>query len=264
MRKQALAFSLILLVVLCLPLKTGASQTSLGYVTDSAGLLTKEEAANLASMAQRISEEYNFGVYIVTMEDFTSGGQQDLFQYAISFYDGYRLGWGSDHVGTMLMLSMADRDYHLHFNGEKADRVFSEYARDILEEDVVDYLRKDDYYGAFYRYLELCEYDLRQEAEGTPVEAPEGRGIGWLALIPGALAAVIVGAILCAPMHTAKIAASANDYVVDGSLHLTQSSDTFLHRTVTRQQREQASENSSSGGGSSMHSGSHSGRSGKF
>ena len=256
----------LLLIVVCLPMPAFASQAQLNHVTDSAGLLTADEVSKLEAEAERISQKYQFSLYIITLQDYQASGSQDLFQFAIDLYDGYHLGWGDDREGAMILLSMADRDYHLHFNSDRANSVFSEYARDVMEENVVDYLRSDDYYGAFREYLDICDYDLGQAAAGTPVEAPESEGIGVFAVIPGLIAALLTGVALCAPMHSAKKATNANAYLVEGSLHLTTRSDTFLHRTVTRQRREPPQERSSSsgGGGSSTYSGSHSGRSGKF
>ena len=83
------------------------------------------------------------------------------------------------------------------------------------------------------------------------------------ALIPGVIAALVVGIITCAPMRSAGVKRDADQYVIQGSLNLRRRSDMFLHRSVSRRPRQTQSSDSS-GGSHHYSSGSHSGRSGKF
>lgn len=107
---------------------------------------------------------------------------------------------------------------------------------------------------------------MRAAQEGTPVGQGQGSSTGGgklspaIALIPGAIAALLAGVITCAPMHSAKMKREADQYVVRGSLNLIRRSDMFLHRSVSRRPRE----TQTSSGSHSYSSGSHSGRSGKF
>ena len=85
-----------------------------------------------------------------------------------------------------------------------------------------------------------------------------------IALIPGAIAALLVGIFTSAPMHSAGVKRDADSYMVQGSLELHRRSDMFLHRSVSRRSRETQSSGNHSGGSHHYSSGSHSGRSGKF
>ena len=85
-----------------------------------------------------------------------------------------------------------------------------------------------------------------------------------IALIPGAVAALLVGIFTIAPMHSAGVKQDADSYIVQGSLELRRRSDMFLHRSVSRRPRETQSSGNQSGGSHHYSSGSHSGRSGKF
>lgn len=275
MRKYSILF--LLCILLILPVSAAAQS----YVFDEAGLFTAEEAQDLNDWAQEISEYHNFGVYIHTVQDFTDGGYTDVFQYAKDFYISNNLGKGSGKDGAMLMLSMADHDYQLLFNGYVSDMAFTETGRDDMERHFLDGFRRGDFAGGFKAYLSDCDSCLTAYEAGTPIgsgtdhsatgyipyyeEEPQPRSFNLLvSLIPGLIAAAITGIALSVPMRSAKEKRDAAGYT-EGSVHLTRRQDLFLHRSVMRTPK---SPPPSSGGGSggSFHSssGSFSGRSGKF
>lgn len=265
------------LLVSCFAVSALATQAQLNYVTDEAGLFTDTERGTLESRAQEISERYNFGVYIITLPDYrdytTSSSVETC---AMELYDDNTLGWGSDRAGTMLLLSMQERDFDLDFYSSRANRIFTEVGRDRMEDRFIPYFRNDNFYGGYMEYLNTCEEYLRTAEEGHPVGEGESRYSGQdekaspaLALIPGGIAALLVGIFTSAPMHSAKQQRDANQYV-RGRLNLRRRSDMFLNRTVSRSPRNtesRSSGSSGSSGGSHSHSyssGGHSGRSGKF
>lgn len=268
MKKRYVALLLAALLVLgSLAVCAFATQAQLNYVTDEAGLFSAEELAKLESRAKAISEEYNFGVYIVTLPDYRDyTSSSSIASCAMELYDGYTLGWGSDRAGTMLLLSIQERDFNLDFNSSRANGIFTEPGRDAMETRFIRYFRNDDFYGGFREYLTTCEEYLRAAQEGHPIGAEESHASPALALIPGGIAALLVGLFTTAPMRTARVQRDADQYRY-GRLNLRRRSDMFLHRTVTRSSRNTESSGSGSSGGahsSSYSSGSHSGRSGKF
>ena len=94
-----------------------ASGGSLGYVTDSAGLLTDEQRAELEDMAAGISEKYRCGVYIVTTQDYTEFGRGSIESCAEEIYDRYLIGFGETGDGILFLVSMAERDFDLDAHG---------------------------------------------------------------------------------------------------------------------------------------------------
>lgn len=274
MRKISVLF--LLCILLILPV-CAAGQ---GYVYDDAGLFTDAQVQELNDWAEEISEQHNFGVYIHTTEDFTQSGYFDVFEYAKDYYISQNFGKGSNSDGVMLMLSMADRDYQMLFNGSVSDMAFTETGRDDMERNFLSYFRNGDYYGGFKAYLGDCDSCLTAYEAGTPIgsgtdhsatgyipyyEEPVQRSFNlWVSLIPGLIAAAIIGGALSIPMRSAKQKRDAAGYA-DGNIQLTRREDIFLHRTVTRTPKSPPP-SSSGGGGGSFHqsSGSFSGRSGKF
>lgn len=243
------------------------TKAQLSYVTDTANLLGAGEKTQLENRAAAISEKYGLGVYIIAVDDYRKySSHSEIFDSCVEIYEKYTLGWGEDQAGTVLMISMDDRDYTLDFNSERADYAFTEAGRDKMENRILPYFRNNDYYGGFSEYLNCCEEYLEAASQGSPVgegersSADEKGGLGALVALPGVIISAITGMVVTAPMKSTGLKHEANDYAVPGSLHIVGQSDMFTHRTVTRQRKE-----SSSSGGSSHHSsGSHSGRSGKF
>ena len=277
-RKASLMLLAVLLVFACSVTALAAGESAparLGYVTDAASLLTSGQKAELESRAGEISRRFGLGVYVIVVDDYRDySGYREIYDCCIDIYDSCQLGWGEDRAGTILMLSMDERDYALDFHGSRADYAFTESGRDAMEERFLKYFRNNDFYGGFSEYLDCCEEYLLAAENGTPVEkaASKSQGIGIFALIPGLIAALITGVCMAAPMRTAGEKREADQYAVPGSLQLRRQSDMFLHRTVTRRPRQTNSggsgsthHSSGSHSGSTHHSsGSHSGRSGKF
>lgn len=280
-RKRILGIALAAVLLLLLPIQALATQddsaAQLAYVTDAANLLTDDQQMALEARAEELSRKYEFGVYIIAVTDYTKYSHEtDFWDANVDIYETYDLGWGTDKAGASLMLSMAERDFCLHFNSDRADYVFSEAGRDAIEDRIITDLRDNDYYGAFNAYLNACQEYLEAAANGTPIAAGQGsrndaqqkRGFSFLFFLPGIFLAGVTAVILMAPMRSAGTKSQADDYAVPGSMGLTRQSDYFLRRTVSRRPRQTENRSSQGGGGGSFttshSSGSHSGRTGKF
>jgi uncharacterized membrane protein YgcG len=102
--------TLSLLVSLLLTICASAAGPA-AYVTDDAGILTAEERNALEQMAKKTSEAYDFGVYIMTVENFRQFTQSDdVFDGAVALYQKHDLGMGDEDKGVLRLLSMAERD----------------------------------------------------------------------------------------------------------------------------------------------------------
>lgn len=280
MKKRFVSFLMAAFLLSCFVVSACAAQP---YVTDDAGLFTAQEQSQLEQQAEAISEKYNFGVYIVTLSNYLDySGSSNIERFTMDYYDKNGFGCGDDKAGVTLLLSMAERDYDLDFYSSRADEIFTYAGREQMKSRFLSYFRQDDFYGGFEEYLNTCEEYLQAAAEGQPVGAGEPipdeywenytdydseKTPLWVAVIPGAIVAILVGVLTSVPMHSAKQKRDADQYRVPGSLTLRRSSDMFLHRSVTRTPRETESSRNSGSHGSSSHSyssGGHSGSSGKF
>ena len=126
----------------------------LNYVTDVAGLLSDEQLQTLEQKAQEVSEQYNCGVYAVTVDDYQNYDDSGVFDTAVAVYHGCNLGEGSDRDGILLLLSMADRDYAMFVYGPFANEAFNSYGQEQLEQVFLDDFADNDWYNGFTDYIE--------------------------------------------------------------------------------------------------------------
>ncbi len=256
--------SLALLCLLCLLLALPAladGKRDLDLVVDTCGLLTAAQDEELNAKAERYSAQYGCEIILVVVPD-TEG--YDVEYYTEEVYRYYNFGWGTDRSGVILLLSMEERDYDLAAYGY-GNTAFTDYGKQQLMKDVKSYLKKNDWYGGFSRYIDLCADYLRRAEEGKPVDRFNSFRLSvpvviW-SLVAGILAAFIVTAILKAKMKSAVLQSKADNYLA-GDLRLTGQTDRFLKKDVVRVRRESSS--GGRGGGTSVRSSGFSHHSGKF
>jgi len=259
-RKWSIAALLCLLAAL---LALPAQAQEYGYVFDEAGLLTQEQATQLDELADSFAMEYDCGVYIVTLWDYSMYGSS-VRSAAENYFLTNDLGIGSDDNGVLLFLSMADRDYALIAHGKTANAAFTDYGKDVLSEEFLDNFYYDDWPGGLSSYMINSGSFLERAATGKPVDVDNGTGIGMtlvmVLLIPAAIAGITC-ACMVSSMKTARSKTHADDY--RGQVQITGSRDQFLTRTMVRQKIE-SSGSSHRSGGTRVNSGGFSGKSGKF
>lgn len=266
-----LAFLLLLSLAVPAFAESGDAQAKLGYVNDTAGLLTADQKNALLNRATELSKQYEISIYIIAVQDYTKySNASDIEGACVDIYNNYNLGWGQDRDAAIFLLSMNDRSYRFDFDGGWTNYAFQEGSQDRMEERVLPYLGQNEYYNGFNEYLNVCQECLEAAAAGDPIGGEgesQGKSFSLLFFLPGLFAAGVYAVILIAPMHTANVKTQADDYIVPGSMRLTRQSDHFLRRTVSRTPRQKDTDHhsgSSGGGGRSYSSGSHSGRSGHF
>ena len=258
MKKLLMCLFLCLSLCLSCSVLAAAEGESLDYVTDSAGILSENEAKSLNDEAARITERYGCAVYIVTLQDYRSYNNESVETCTQELYHYFDLGFGEDHNGLILLLSMAERDYDLWGYGPFAVYAFTDYGLDRLEQSFLPYFRQNDWYGGFAAYLRGAENLLTKADQGEPeaYRMPLATKAA-IALAPSSLIGFLVCGIFKSQMKTAKEKDTAEDYVVSGSARLRIREDQFINRTRTVHVISHDSGGGSrpSGGGTSHHSG---------
>lgn len=248
---------LLLLALLLTLLVIPARAAELGYVTDAAALLSYEEWRELEALCGSISDQYDCGVHIVTVDDFTEYGSGDVFEVTSGIYHGYGLGKGPDRNGLILLLSMEERDFALFVFGSRAEDAFNAYGQEQLEGQFLPYFGENDWYGGFRAYADTCGEYLALAAAGEPVRESAGPLIA-VAIGVSFLIALLVVSILKMGMKNVRTQSQACAYQA-GGLNLTRRHDQYTHTTQTRRKIE-----SGSGASHARVGGGGSGRSGKF
>lgn len=235
------------------------------YVIDDARLLTIEQRQELNAYAEKITETYGMGIYIMSVEDFHNYGEEpQIFDVLWNYYHDNSLGYGADRQGMILMLSMAERDFATFFYGEDTEYAFNGFGQAQLENYFLDDFGSDDWYDGFMDFLTASEDFMAKAAAGEPV-----RDNPWSLASVFVLIALFVSFVVTRLlwMKMANVAAQkgAKRYQTAEGLVLTKQIDQFLTQTIRRRKIESSDSGSGRSGSSRAHSGGGgSGRSGKF
>lgn len=245
------------------------------YVRDEHGVLTQEEVQLLNEKAARISQEQNCGIYIRVMNN--KEGYDYIEDYSEYLYIKEGLGLGPDSDGVLLVLDMEERYYDIVAYGDRANRAFTDYAKSVIADEVVNRMSNGNFYDAFNRFIDNAEYDLEREAMGEPVdvnsvhssvEQKEQRrkvGIGITAA-----ASPLTSLLICLGMRsrhrTKGRKYEAYNYIPENGINLDIVQDQFLYRREHRspKPRIESSSGGGGGGGTSINSGGFSHSSGRF
>ena len=278
--KRILA-SLLLVIVLLLSLSVCAhAEARIDYVSDYAGILDPDEQKDLRDQAAAISAQYDFGVYVVVVDDHTQYVNGSIEDFAEEIFHSYGLGVGEDEQGVILAMSMKDRDYDIYAHGDFGNYAFTDYGKEQLADSFLDNFRRNDWAGGFRDFIETSGSMLQKAKDGNPVDIwipdPVETGPsfdGFKAAVSLAIGALFGGGAVGGMKRSMKTAVKqtrAEEYV-RGGVNLRTEHDTFVNRNVTRTRIRQESSSSGSRpsgghfGGTSI-SGSHGGshHSGKF
>lgn len=258
---------LLLTVFLSVPaMAAGFEDDQLNFVTDAAEILTDEEWLALDDRAEEISTQYECGVYVIIVDDFTDyTDSTSVYEAAKSFYLDYALGYGEEQSGELLLLSMADRDYALVAYGW-GNTAFTDFGKDKLSEEFLDDFKKDDWYGGLSDYLEKSASMLKSARAGKPLDVDSNplilfAGIGISLLLGCGLALLLCWFLKERLMKSVAVKTEADSYLAAGSVEITNRQDLFTHTTQTRTKIEKDSGGS---GGTTVDSDGFSGKGGKF
>lgn len=272
--KKRFVLAMVLCIALCLAFGGAAyasSGGSLGYVTDTVGLLTQEEQRELETTAAQLAESYGCGVYVIIVEDYTDYTNGGIEDFSEAMFDHYGLGLGDDRNCLLLSLSMSERDYDLDAHGSIANRAFTDYGKEQLAQEFIDDFRYDNWFDGFMDYMSTAGQYLEAAENGTPVDiysddeidpaVSAGVNILFIVGIPCLISLAVCG-IFAAQMKTARRQTGARGYISHGGVDMRVTQDQFLYHTETRQPIQQ--NDNHSGGGTTVNSAGHSHSSGKF
>ena len=235
------------------------------YVIDDARLLTIEQRQELNAYAEKITETYGMGIYIMSVEDFHNYGEEpQIFDVLWNYYHDNSLGYGADRQGMILMLSMAERDFATFFYGEDTEYAFNGFGQAQLENYFLDDFGSDDWYDGFMDFLVASEDFMAKAAAGEPVRDNPWSLASVFVLI-SLFASFVVTRLLWMKMANVAAQKGAKRYQTAEGLVLTKQIDQFLTQTIRRRKIESSDSGSGRSGSSRAHSGGGgSGRSGKF
>ena len=274
-RILALLGALMLLIAALLPAAL-AEAGNYNLVIDEAGLMPVEMVVALDSKAWRLSQENNLEICILVENGL---GGKDIVTFADDFWDENGYGYGANHDGVMLTLDMQGRDWNISADGD-GNRIYTDYGKRVMSEQIVPYLSNGQYYEAFDKYLDLAAsfaveanteqpYDVNNEYKGEPETLAQKLGKALpVGLIASVLATVFGMGGMKSGMHTAKKKHGAAQYARRDSMRMNRQADVFLYHTQRRERLPEPPRGGGGGGGTTTHVSSgghtHSSMSGKF
>ena len=231
----------MLLMVLAVPVMASAES----YVIDDADLLTPYEERQLEAELARISSDLNMDIVVATTNDTLGKTSQ---AYADDLYD--YSGYGDN--GVLWLIDMQNRQSTISTCG-KAIEFIPDDSQELIHDNVVPLLQEERYFDAAMEFASLCELYCTFDWGMAII----------ISLVVGFVIALIATGIMRGQLKSVYAKLTASDYVIPGSLALTESRDLFLYRHVSR--RAKPKDNGSSSGTHSSSSGrSHGGSSRSF
>ena len=193
---------------------------------DYAELLDDTEYTELESKLDRISEEYDCDVAVIT-EDSIDG--EDEVAYADDFFDYNDYGMGEDKSGVLFLITMSERKWCISTHGDCHRYFYRCVVRNTYPESIKPSLSAGDYYEAFDTFADLCEQFIIQAESGEPYDVdnmPE-ESMSSAVWIPvslgiGLVISLIITGVMRGQMKSVRRKPDAADYMQKDSLHITQ------------------------------------------
>lgn len=262
-RIVALIFAVFLCMTAVFPVY---AESSLPRVVDDAALMSDTEREELLVKIDEISERQQFDVVVVTVQSLDG---KSVESYADDFFDYNGYGYGSNYDGALLLVAMDERKWHISTHGYGIT-AFTDAGIQYIGEEMEFDLSSGYYYDAFNTYADLCDDFVTQARNGAPYDVDNMPDAGSnifggliLSLGVGLVVALIATLIMKGQLKSVRYQAAAANYVIPGSMRVTDSRDMFLYRSVNRVKKPEKSE-----GGSSTHTSSsgrtHGGGGGSF
>lgn len=250
----------LILVLLCLPCAALASS----QVVDYAGLFTKSEIQQMEEAIQRIRDEYQMDVVILTSYDV---GYNDSQDFADLYYERGGYGLGDDDAGLLYLIDMRNRVPCISTSGVMIDFI-TDSRLETLFDCSYDALARGEYGTSAMQVLNQLERFLKQgRQEGSfRYDAETGKRLSGLynrltlsEVIMAAIAGISAAWILLL-MITSRYSLRGRNYSynsADASCSLTRDESHFLRQDVIRTRNAPPPQSGGggmgSGSGSSVH-----------
>lgn len=250
-------------------------------MVDHANLLNGAEKAHLLLLLDEISQRQQLDVVVVTVDSLDG---KTPMNYADDFYDNNGYGFGENHDGILLLVSMEDRDWWISTTGYGIT-AFTDAGLEYIGNRVVPKLSNGRYGKAFEIFAEKCDAFITQARTGEPYDVGNMPKtpfrFGWclvISVVIGLFTAACVIWYLQRQLETVHAQTDARNYTRSCAPMLTTNKDIYLYSTMSSrpklkpedfcQDRSRSSFGGGFSGGSSTHRSSsgrfHGGRGGKF
>jgi len=231
---------------------TEEKNTFTNYPFYNSNFFPKEESYTFIQKMEGIRQKYNFDVSIITTNYFDG---EDIDSHVEELYNKKGYGAGNGRDGIVLYVATDSRKYCIFVNGDYGTKVFNKNGHAYIEKQILPYLEKSDFKGAFEEFANCSEKLLDMAAKGEPFNelqlTTENLITIALAILIPLLIAFLMMRSKLSKMKTAVAQNYAQNYVKQGSFNLEESRDIFLYSHITKTKIQKNNGSSNHGGGSS-------------
>ena len=278
MKKRLSIFTILfLLLVSIIPIQTNGQSANISNerilprLVDGAGLLSQDQADDLLSKLDQVSEGQNFDIAIITVDALEEG--YTSIEYADDIYDYNGFGMGEDYDGILFLISMEERDWAISTHGFGI-LAFTDAGQEYMVDNFIGHLSDGDYYKGFDKFVDLSDDFISQAKTGEPYDIdnlPEKpMSLIWIpaSLAGGGLVGLVGTGSMKRKLKSVSKERVASNYLVNKRMSPFSNDDLYLYSVVTKTERSKDSDSSSAIGGAirrvSSSGRSHGGSSGKF
>lgn len=254
--KKTWSFILLLLIMCAVAFPFSAAAERAPSVADVPGMLSADEYEELSERLNSLRSTYDIdAAFIISDEMITEDAQTE----ADDIYDSYEYGVGENYDGILYFVCETTHEYAFSTCG-RAIEIFNDDGLEYIDEAMLPYLKKGDYYQAGMVYADKCAELMEMAANGEPYKKKINilYVIAGIILIPLAVAFGLMTRKL-SKMNTAVMQPGAANYMKPGSMNMNFSRDIFLYSTVSKREKPKESSTHTSSSGRT-----HGGRSGSF
>ncbi len=255
MKKTGAIITLILLMCTVL-FSLSVSAEHPPELIDVPNMLSESEYIELSEKLAALRDTYDVDVAFVISDEMIT---EDVQTEADDIYDLYEYGVGENYDGVLYFVCETTHEYAFSTCG-RAIEIFNDDALEYIDEAMLLYLKKGDYYQAGMVYADKCAELMEMAANGEPYKKKINilYVIASIILIPLAVAFGLMTRKL-SKMNTAVMQPGAANYMKPGSMNMNFSRDIFLYSTVSKREKPKESSTHTSSSGRT-----HGGRSGSF
>lgn len=258
MKKIISLWIAFVLLLFALPLNVSAKTEPIALVVDKGGYLTDEESNEITEKALEAVLETKMNIVIYVCDNV---GSRKTDAAVVDHADvTYEQLCGIDTDGVLFMINL-DTKYDYISTSGVAINYFSDYRIDKMFDWFYDDLVRENYAKAALTFIDSLLYYYRQGKANNQTEIG-GKWVDPEELMTLFFVTVIITLIIGAIIYTSNKnkyrlqKPNTRDYMVNGSMLLNQSTDTYIGTVVNRVYSPRSS-GSSGGGGGSSHSSTH-------
>ncbi len=227
-------------------------------VYDFAGLLNKEEIAEIEAMAHEYGAKRETDFIIVTTNDTQN---KDVVEFTEDFYDEQAFGYDKPHGNAALLtVDMQHREVYLA-GFYKAEQYLDDHRLDLIRGKITPDLTNANYVSAFQTFIKTS-YKYMGIRPGV---SPDNILLNlWFQIIVSlGLAGIVVGMMV--RNSGGKVTVTASTYQDAGNSGILQKEDRYIRTSVVRHKKPSNKSGGARGGGGISGGGhSHSGSRGGF